>query len=406
MFQFIIFIISMILLISMIGMGSPIGIISSLLICLTIITLALINFASWKNRGISTLWLIATSVKNKLPLPELIDAQASEFRGSRGRKLLELSDLLREGVALPVAIDHYRSLVPSQGQLAIRIGGETGTLGESLDVTARYLDRSRDPDRYSYYYLIFYLTFVLLFILAVTSFLLYFIMPKFKEIFSGFGMNLPNITVLLITIGDWWVTNFLLLFFFVIFCSLVFIAACFSRFRGSNLKSNKSVYDVISIFSRVLAFPFTLVADFILSFFPKRVTPEILRLLSVSAEAGKPLVATVDSLSRHFPFPDIRKRMNKIRLSVEQGTEFWQAMTQQKIVTSHQAAILRAGERSHQLGFLLRETSNSMEAIRFHHRSNFWEIARCVILVAMTFLVALIAIGMFYPIISLIHDLS
>ncbi|TWT61248.1 type II secretion system F family protein [Rubinisphaera italica] len=406
MFQFLIFVISLILLIAMIGMGSPIGIFSSLLICLVIITFAMISFASWKNRGISTLWLIATSIKNNLPLPELIDAQATEFRGSRGRKLLELADQLREGVALPIAIDQYRSLVPSQGQLAIRVGGETGTLGESLDVTARYLDRSRDPDRYSYYYLIFYLIFVLLAILAITSFLLYFIIPKYKEIFQGFGTQLPNITLLVISLGDWGATNFFLLFLTVIFCSLVFIAACFRRFRGSTVNRSKTWIDSLITFPRVFYQPFTIVADFILSFFPKRVTPEILRLLSVSAEAGKPLIATVDSLSRHFPFPDIRKRMSRVRLSVEQGTEFWQAMSQQRIVTAHQAAILRAGERSNQLGFLLRETSNSMEATRLHHRFNFWEIARCVLLVAMTFLVALIAIGMFYPLISLIHDLS
>lgn len=406
MFQFLIFVISLVMLISMIGIGSPIGIFSSLLICLVIITFAMINFASWKNRGISTLWLIATSIKNNLPLPELIDAQATEFRGSRGRKLLELADQLREGVALPIAIDQYRSLVPSQGQLAIRVGGETGTLGESLDVTARYLDRSRDPDRYSYYYLIFYLIFVLLFILFITGFFFYFIIPKYREIFLGFGIELPGITIFLVTIADLSSAYIMPLFILVLFCSMVLIAAIFRRSRSSMVIPSKSWSDSLATIHHTLLLPFTNVADFALGYFPKRATPEILRLLAVSAEAGKPLVATVDSFSRHFPFPDIRERMKKITLSVEQGTEFWQAMTQQRIVTAHQAAILRAGERSNQLSFLLRETSNSMEAIRLHHRFNFWEIARCVLLIAMTFLVALIAIGMFYPLISLIHDLS
>ncbi|HBN76776.1 MAG TPA: hypothetical protein DD473_13340, partial [Planctomycetaceae bacterium] len=234
----------------------------------------------------------------------------------------------------------------------------------------------------------------------------YFIIPRYREIFLGFGVELPGITALLVTIADLSSAYIMPLFLLVLFYSLVLTAACFRRFRGTTVNRSKTWIDSLITFPRVFYQPFTIVADFILSFFPKRVTPEILRLLSVSAEAGKPLIATVDSLSRHFPFPDIRKRMSKVRLSVEQGTEFWQAMTQQRIVTSHQAAILRAGERSNQLGFLLRETSISMEAIRFHHRSNFWEIARCVLLVAMTFLVALIAIGMFYPLISLIHDLS
>ncbi|MFN9039686.1 MAG: type II secretion system F family protein, partial [Planctomyces sp.] len=47
---------------------------------------------------------------------------------------------------------------------------------------------------------------------AIVSFIMIWIIPKFKEIFLGFGVELPGVTVFLIDISDWMLNYWYMLF--------------------------------------------------------------------------------------------------------------------------------------------------------------------------------------------------
>ncbi|MBL4885834.1 MAG: type II secretion system F family protein [Planctomycetaceae bacterium] len=159
---------------------------------------------------VAMLWIIATAIKHEMPLAELVQSQGREARGRSRRLLLDLADTLQEGTTLADAIDKYRILIPEQGRLAIHLGSETGTLDESLDAALESIERRPIEVIRDYQSIMFYLSIVLCFAFGITGFIMYFIIPKFKEIFIGFGVALPEMTINLIFISDLWVNYFYL----------------------------------------------------------------------------------------------------------------------------------------------------------------------------------------------------
>ena len=89
-----------------------------------VLAISFVVFSGLIARGASTIWIIAMAVKNNLPLPDLVDAQAGEYSGRRGKQMHDLADMLREGVPLPIAVDHYGRLIPDKGRLAMRVGAD------------------------------------------------------------------------------------------------------------------------------------------------------------------------------------------------------------------------------------------------------------------------------------------
>ncbi|MEZ6034843.1 MAG: hypothetical protein R3C17_17250 [Planctomycetaceae bacterium] len=60
---------------------------------------------------------------------------------------------------------------------------------------------------------------------AIVSFIMIFIIPKFKDIFIGFGVELPPPTILLINCSDWMMSYWYMMFItpiaFIIFIKIV-----------------------------------------------------------------------------------------------------------------------------------------------------------------------------------------
>ena len=160
----------------------------------SVLFFALIPLIFWHSRRAregQLLWLLALSVRNNQNLAEEVLDHASTWSGSYAARLRLLAVNLKAGRPLGLALERVQVLLPRWVVASINIGDETGTLGEVLDECAS-AELSWMKNRFrtgSIGSLLIYLACYPWVIAGLVTFIMYFIVPKLKAIFHGFGIT-------------------------------------------------------------------------------------------------------------------------------------------------------------------------------------------------------------------------
>ena len=138
-----------------------------------------------------------------------LKSHEAERKGYWASKIGQLRLLMEQGHSLSSALSTVHDLLPDQTISAIRGAESTGTLPDVLIDEAKRISRSVHSSRSSGISAgsLIVMTMAICSIMSVmVLFLMYNIVPKFKEIFIGFGVELPAPTILLIHLSDWLVS--------------------------------------------------------------------------------------------------------------------------------------------------------------------------------------------------------
>lgn len=361
-----------------------------MLYIILLVFIAAALYGVWLNariiRQAQLLWLLAVAVEKQLPLADEVEAYADDSRGRWRYKLLQLAELLRSGASLPVALDRVRGLLSPNALLAVRVGAASGTLAKTLRVAADAFTTRKATTAGSPNSILLY-TFVLFWVMAaIVSFIMIYIIPKFKKIFEDFGTELPSLTILVIDLSDTVVTYSLLLVPLMLFLMWM-VAVCH-----------------VALVTRQVprAGPFGLLGALL----PRLFVPDILRMLVVIVEAGRPLPGAFTTLSTAHPNKAMRRRLGRIADRLLDGSDTWRVLAHDGLLTNREAAVLDSAQRVGNLPWALGEMANAIS-----RRLNFrWgvllELVRPVLILGLASMIAFIVVGMFLPLVKLIHDLS
>ena len=341
-----------------------------------------ISISNRRARQATLLWLLAIAVKKGLPLDTEVEYLAMSYRGKTRRRLNRLAKRLQQGRNLASALDEFPGLIPRFAVATVFVGEKTGTLSEALREAAISYTQGRrtwTPGVTSGAKFALHLAALGLVAMNVLGFLMYWIIPKFKKIFEGFNMELPQISVWLIFVCDCIVNYFYLV------SPLILIAMMFlGRLAG-----------VPSL--QWIRLP---------AFLQRLTVPWILRTLAVIVAARRPVLDGIDVLAREHEQAAIRKRLQKTSRAVAAGVECWDSFAAAGLLRSSDAAVLKSAERAGNLAWALRELAESKER-GFNYRFAVWlEIIEPLLLVIAGLVVLFICVGFFMPLVKMIHDLS
>lgn len=332
------------------------------------------------------LWLIAIAAEKHLPLPEEIENYAESLWGLPRRKTFELAERLREGISLPEALEQLPGLVPEFAVLAARNGAEAGRLGTALREAAvhhmKSVNQTSGTSSISWFLIYYGSIFSISF--SIVAFLMYYIIPKFKAIFEGFGSELPGITVTLIGLADF-VARFSILFVPLLSIPVaLMVAVAYGYWRGwANLKS-----------------------PWMTQWFPRTDTPWILRYLCGRVTAKQTLLEGLATLSLHHHRQHIRRRIDRVELDVASGRNCWESLRKHGLLKSRESALLQAAEGVGNLPWALHELAASIERRQRHRVLYVVEWVQPVIIITLGVWVAFFCIGMFMPLVKMLNDLS
>jgi type II secretory pathway component PulF len=151
---------------------------------------------------------LAVLLAARIPLSEGLQSIADQERAGPTRELMQdLARRVAAGEGIASAIDAHADLVSDVFLESIRAGERSGNLAQVLEHLSETLERSHETGRQVRGALMYPACVVSVLGLA-TIFLIAFIVPRFAEMFSKRGAELPALTRALMSVGTslqhWW----------------------------------------------------------------------------------------------------------------------------------------------------------------------------------------------------------
>jgi len=346
------------------------------------------------------LWLLAIAVRRQQPLPQLLDSYSESLGGAqafsiwryfgfRGRsrfltRIRHLADRLRDGVSLANALEDSPGLLPRSTVVSVRVGHEAGCLAEALQraalIQSRSLQQTSTVSDISTFFI--YAAAVLSVTISICLFQVAFIVPKLRQVFSSFDVELPEVTMALINTSDALVSHLLLAAPLVSLPCLLLLVFGISWFWGlDNMR-----------------------LPWVTRLWPRLHAAGIFRSLSLALAGNRTLEHALAIQIEAAHWPEVAIRLERIRDAVLDGQCGWTAFRQQRLINSREQAVLECSERLNNLPWALELMADARQR-RLHRRVLFtYQTVRPIVIGALGLLVGFICVGFFYPLVTLLAE--
>jgi type IV pilus assembly protein PilC len=333
------------------------------------------------------LWFLAATTQNQRPLAgELMDWGRSH-PGRYGSRVMEVARDIGVGESLADALEAQSGLLVPSDLMSVRVAEQTGTLAETLRDCAVRQTQSLKGDSVvrNASGTAVWLWAVVVVAVSITSFLMYYIVPKFKYIFLGFGTELPRVTVLLINLSDTIVRYGVLFLPVFAVLSTVLLYACGEAFLSGWSET-------------WLAWR--------LGYGRQSEIPRLLRRLRDAVVSKMPWPAALQPMVLKHPKSEIRSRLERVLGRVTAGMGVWPAMRDSGLLSARDVGLLEMAERANNLDWALSALAESKERSLVHRWHVLMTLSVPVFTVAAGLVVMLICVGFFMPLVKLLNDLS
>jgi len=356
-----------------------------LIIMLPLLLGGVVAWTSRRSRESHFLWTLALAVENDLPLDDEVEAFAIPLWRKHRKKYVDLAGRLRDGRSLIDGLE-LGGVLPATIVAELRAAQAAGTLPQALRAVAARQTGSLLTNRFNSSIAItaVYVWSILTTVFAVVSFIMYYIIPKYKAIFEDFGVELPAWTVQSIRLSDWLISYFYLS---MPLLSLPIIAGIVATLVGVVGWGN-------------LNYPL------MMRWFPRWDAPGLLRGLAYAVHSQRPLSETLEEMAEHQRRSDVTERLQRMQQSLDLGQPLSTVLTQEGYVRPIEADALAAAARAGNLHWALRTLAESMERTGWH-RTQFWlEFLKPAAVLMVGCVVAFFVIAFFLPLVKLINQLS
>ena len=338
-------------------------------------------------RQASLLMVLASSIGDGETLSESLRSYASDCGSPWSDRIQSLRLLLEQGQTLSSALSASPGLLPDASMIAIRVAEANGTLQDVLvDEAARLMRRTSENSGTSQNLpgTMFWLSVVTTVAMSIMTFIMVYIIPKFKKIFEDFDTSLPGPTLALINTAD----TLLYTWPFVILpaATICIGALGFSIYAGLQRLSRGYL-------------PFV-------QHWPRFWMPDVLRMLSYTVAADQPLSAALENITREMQPGRAAKQISVLRAMVDSGRDCIDSMTLLNLLSKREAAFLKSAEQSHHLDWGLQHLSRAIDRHRMRWVARAANFLQPLAVLAVGMAVAFVVIALFLPMVKLINDLS
>jgi type II secretory pathway component PulF len=330
------------------------------------------------------LWLITIAIRNQLPLADEFRNLAINTGVKRRLALNQAAQDLEHGDTLSMALERSR-LLPASMISAIRVSEGGAHYEEALRRLATYSTerlKSYGLSRLSEVFV--QVVTILSAWVFIVGFLMYYIIPKFAEIFRGFDEELPRSTRALIDFSD----NFMFASSAVVFwVGIGIVLFCWQTLRHIVGWSSLSLPAVMY-------------------WFPRRDAPEVLRALAGITTGMTPLPQQILQLTNRPGRPDLGARYHRISESIRSGQTLSHSLHAEGLLTPLQCEAVAAGERGGQLSFILFSLADAIDQRELRQSADWAEMLKPFVVVVSGLVTGFIVFAMFVPLVKLISRLS
>ena len=327
---------------------------------------------------------LATMMKSGVPLLQAFDIVGKGHNNPAVSKLLgDIKSEVETGSSLSAAFRKYPLYFDSLFCNLVGAGEQAGILDTLLDRLATYKEKilaikSKIKSALMYPVSIIVVAFI------ITAVIMIFVVPAFKELFTGFGADLPTPTLFVMAISDFFVS-----YWWAIFATLGF-GLWFFFYTWKRSEKMQSTMDrlmlKLPIFGEVIR---------------KATLARFARTLATMFTAGVPLVEALDSVagaSGNRVYYDATK---KIQSEISTGTSLTVAMQNSEVFPNMMLQMTAIGEESGALDSMLGKVADFYESEVDDAVEGLSSLMEPIIMVVLGVLIGGLVVAMYLPIFKL-----
>jgi type IV pilus assembly protein PilC len=327
---------------------------------------------------------LATMLKAGVPLLQAFDIVG---RGNPNPGMTKLLNDIRAdvetGTALSTAFRKYPMHFDSLYCNLIEAGEAAGILEALLDRLATYMEKT-EAIKSKIRSALMYPTAVIVVAFIVVTIIMLFVIPAFKQVFSSFGADLPAPTVFVITMSEFFVAYWWLLFAGIGGGAFFFLQA-WKRSEKVQMVMDRLMLKV-PIFGPLVE---------------KSVIARWTRTLATMFAAGVPLVEALDSVGGASGNAVYTVATEKIQQEVSTGTSLTVAMTNVNLFPSMVLQMCAIGEESGSIDHMLSKAADFYEQEVDDMVEGLSSLMEPIIIVILGTIIGGIVISMYLPIFKL-----
>jgi len=288
---------------------------------------------------------LAVMMKAGVPLLQAFDIVGKgHANASVGKLLMDIKTEVETGSSLSTAFRKYPQYFDQLFCNLVGAGEQAGILDSLLDRLATYKEKILGIKK-KIKGALFYPVSIIVVALVITAVIMIFVIPTFKDLFKGFGADLPAPTQIVMNMSDWFVANWYILFPALI--GAVWATLWFYKRSVTMQNAVDRLMLRLPIFGDVIR---------------KASIARWCRTLSTMFAAGVPLVEALDSVAgaagNHVYFVATKK----IQQEVSTGTGLTVAMQNTNVFPSMVLQMTAIGEESGALDAMLAKVADFFEA--------------------------------------------
>jgi type II secretory pathway component PulF len=287
---------------------------------------------------------LAISINSGLTLRDTLEGIYEDLDDLPALKELvgDLSTKLQEGRPFSEAVaahpDHFSPVFIG----LVRAAEASGSMGETLEQLAKYMEASEKLAR-KVKSMMAYPLFVACFFVMICLLMVFFIVPRFQNIFTGLGADLPKLTVTVFAINDFIVSHFPILVL-----ALAALAASLWLYR----KTGRGQF----LLSKMrLKMPVTgkITTMYILA--------RLCRCLAILLKSGVPVVTALEIIARIGDNGMIESAILAARVQIIAGTPIAKSLGQTQLFPALLIRMIGVGEGAGKLPEVLGRVADSYE---------------------------------------------
>lgn len=330
---------------------------------------------------------LATMENAGLSLATSIDVIAGGEKNASLRYALQnIKNRLDRGMPLSQAMSQEKAFSTLIVSL-IEAGEEGGLLGQSLEQSATLLEK-QEQLRSKIRSAMFYPSFIMIFAIGILILFFMFLVPKFEETFAALNIDLPQITLVMFAVGNWFSRNWYIV-------AAVIAGIIFGLYFLSTNKATKGTMDRIKLKIPVMK-------DLVM----KAAMARSSRTLSALTAAGVPIVRSLEMAEGTAGNKAVEEGYASLRQGVIRGISLGDSARQAGIFPVLVSQMMRIGEETGHLDNMLERVATWYDQELDEQVKATVSLLEPMLIVFVGGIIAIIATSIFAPVTSAIVQLS